>query len=73
VATTTTKKWKTRSARKDAPQSATHGVAASAQTADAVLAVVCVFAGAAARKRRRDYGEGETGEAESRNYEGFDK
>ena len=41
----------------------------------AVLAVVCVFAGAAAMKRRRDYGggDGEMGEAEFRKYEGFDK
>jgi hypothetical protein len=43
----------------------------------AVLAVVCVFAGAAAMKRRRDYGdrdgEGEMDEAEFRKYEGFDK
>ena len=43
----------------------------------AVLAVVCVFAGAAAMKRRRQYGDsnadGEMGEAEFRKYEGFDK
>ena len=41
----------------------------------AVLAVVCVFAGAVAMKRRRDYGDddGEMGEAEFRKYEGFDK
>ena len=43
----------------------------------AILAVVCIFAGAAAMKRRRDYGdsdvEGEMGEAELRKYEGFDK
>ena len=45
----------------------------------AVLAVVCVFAGAVAMKRRREYGgsdsegEGEMGEAEFRKYEGFDK
>jgi hypothetical protein len=43
----------------------------------AVLAAVCVFAGAAAMKRRREYGDsdadGEMGEAEFRKYEGFDK
>jgi hypothetical protein len=43
----------------------------------AVLAVVCVFAGAAAMKRRRQYGDsdadGEMGEAEFRKYEGFDE
>ncbi|MFA5883086.1 MAG: hypothetical protein WDA60_04475 [Acidimicrobiia bacterium] len=43
----------------------------------AVIAVVCVFAGAVAMKRRRDYGnsdgDGEMGEAEFRKYEGFDK
>jgi len=43
----------------------------------AILAVVCIFAGAAAMKRRREYGdsdvEGEMGEAEFRKYEGFDK
>jgi hypothetical protein len=43
----------------------------------AILAVVVVFAGAVAMKRRRDYGnsdgEGEMGEAEFRKYEGFDK
>jgi hypothetical protein len=43
----------------------------------AVLAVVCVFAGAAAMKRRREYGDsdgdGEMGEGEFRKYEGFDK
>jgi hypothetical protein len=42
----------------------------------AVLAVVCVIAGAATMKRRRDYGDpdapGEMGEAEFRRYEGFD-
>ena len=41
----------------------------------AVLAIVCVFAGVTAMKRRRDdYGEGdgEMGEAEFRKYEGFD-
>jgi hypothetical protein len=42
----------------------------------AVLAVVVVFAGAVAMKRRRNYGnsdgEGEMGEAEFRKYEGFD-
>jgi membrane protein implicated in regulation of membrane protease activity len=43
----------------------------------AILAVVCVFAGVAAMKRRREYGDsnsdGEMGEAEFRKYEGFDK
>ena len=43
----------------------------------AVLAVVCIFAGAATMKRRREYGDtdvdGEMGEAEFRKYEGFDK
>ena len=43
----------------------------------AILAVVAVFAGAVAMKRRRDYGnsdgDGEMGEAEFRKYEGFDK
>ena len=43
----------------------------------AVLAVVCVFAGGVAMKRRRDYGnsddDGEMGEAEFRKYEGFDQ
>jgi hypothetical protein len=43
----------------------------------AVLAVVCVFAGAAVMKRRREYGDsdadGEMGEAEFRRYEGFDE
>jgi hypothetical protein len=43
----------------------------------AILAIVCVFAGVAAMKRRREYGdsdgEGEMGEAEFRKYEGFDK
>jgi hypothetical protein len=41
----------------------------------AVLAVVCVLAGAVAMKRRRDDGDGdgEMGEAEFRKYEGFDK
>lgn len=43
----------------------------------AILAVVVVFAGAVAMKRRRDYGnsdgDGEMGEAEFRRYEGFDK
>jgi hypothetical protein len=42
----------------------------------AILAVVVIFAGAVAMKRRRDYGnsegEGEMGEAEFRKYEGFD-
>jgi hypothetical protein len=43
----------------------------------AVIAVLCVFAGAVAMKRRRDYGnsdgDGEMGEAEFRKYEGFDQ
>jgi len=43
----------------------------------AILAVVCVVAGAVAMKRRRDYGnsdgDGQMGEAEFRKYEGFDK
>ena len=43
----------------------------------AVLAVVVIFAGAVAMKRRRDYGNSEgdagMGEAEFRKYEGFDK
>jgi hypothetical protein len=43
----------------------------------AVLAVVVVFAGGVAMKRRRDYGnsdgDGEMGEAEFRKYEGFDQ
>ena len=43
----------------------------------AVLAIVCVLAGAAAMKRSRNYGDadgdGEMGEAEFRKYEGFDK
>jgi hypothetical protein len=43
----------------------------------AILAIICVFAGAAAMKRNRDYGnsdgEGEMGEAEFRKYEGFDE
>jgi len=44
----------------------------------AVLAVVCVFAGAVAMKRRRDDdgdpdAEGQMGEAEFRRYEGFDE
>ena len=43
----------------------------------AILAVLVVFAGAVAMKRRRDYGnsdgDGEMGEAEFRKYEGFDK
>jgi hypothetical protein len=42
----------------------------------AILAVICVFAGAAVMKRNREYGEsdgeGEMGEAEFRKYEGFD-
>ena len=43
----------------------------------AVIAVVCIFAGAVAMKRRRDYGnsEGDAGmtDAEFRKIEGFDK
>jgi hypothetical protein len=42
----------------------------------AVLAIVCVIAGAVAMKRRGDdYGdaEGEMSEAEFRKYEGFDE
>jgi hypothetical protein len=43
----------------------------------AVIAILCVFVGAVAMKRRRDYGEsdgeGEMGEAEFRKYEGFDE
>jgi hypothetical protein len=43
----------------------------------AILAIVCVLAGAAAMKRNRNYGDsdgdGEMGEAEFRKYEGFDK
>jgi hypothetical protein len=41
----------------------------------AILAILCVIAGAVAMSRRRsDYGEGpgEMGEAEFRKYEGFD-
>jgi len=42
----------------------------------AVLAIVVVFAGAVAMKRRRDYGDSdgtdEMNEAEFRKYEGFD-
>ena len=42
----------------------------------AVLAIIVVFAGTVAMKRRREYGDadgdGEMGEAEFRNYEGFD-
>jgi hypothetical protein len=42
----------------------------------AVLAVVCVIAGASMMKRRRDDyrdADGEMGEAEFRKYEGFDE
>ena len=43
----------------------------------AILAIVVIFAGAIAMKRRRDYGnsEGDAGmtDAEFRKYEGFDK
>jgi len=43
----------------------------------AIVAVVCVFGGAIAMKRSRDYGnsdgDGDMGEAEFRKYEGFDK
>ena len=44
----------------------------------AVIAILCVFAGAVAMKRRRDYGnsegdgDGGMSEAEFRKYEGFD-
>ena len=42
----------------------------------ALVAVVCVVAGAAAMRRRRDYGnsdgDGGMSEAEFRKYEGFD-
>jgi hypothetical protein len=38
----------------------------------AVLAVVCVIAGAVAMKRRSDDGDGGMSEAEFRKYEGFD-
>jgi hypothetical protein len=40
----------------------------------AVLAVLCVVAGFAMKRRRKDYGDedGEMGEAEFRRYEGFD-
>ena len=43
----------------------------------AILAVLVIFAGAVAMKRRRDYGNSDgddgMGEAEFRKYEGFDK
>ena len=42
----------------------------------AVIAVLCIFAGAVAMKRRRDYGDSdgsdEMNEADFRKYEGFD-